>query len=577
MKNLKLIILFTLFAQLFDAQGKSDSLVIISQKKSDYQIVIPAKPTKAEWDASGVLQTYFYKMTGLSLPIIYEYENRRSLKEIHVGNTADAGNASKGLGIDDVIIGTKNDKVFISGGSRKGVIYSAYTLLSDVLGCRKFTKDLEYVPHKDVLKISKNINVKQSPSFDYRTTYFEDSLDPTYADWNKLNYFFEDRLYNAHTFQVYVPAEKYFQSHPEYFALVDGKRNSAQLCLSNPNVYQIIKEGLRKDMLKYPQYTYWSVSQNDAEMFCHCDDCNLKRRNGKDFSEILIPFVNKLATEFPNKIISTLAYHRSIEAPIYSNVSKNVEIMLCFTHMDRRISLATGDGNAKMFRDFLNAWKQKTDDIFAWDYICNYNNTLSPFPNLPILQPNLQYMKTRGIKKVFLNGIGNQKGEFSELKSYIVSKLLWNVNADVNKLKKEFCDTYYQEASPDILKYISILEKNANSTMAIVDVWANPSLNKDNFLSQKNIENYKGILNNGLAKVKNKPDIYCRVLKEYASVEYAEIEIASQDSKRMNELGGEKKYKEKLLNFQKNVKQANVLLMRNGEMPFETYLKSKQK
>lgn len=575
MKNLRLIMLLLPFAQLFVAQNKGDNLVIISQRKSDYQIVIPSKPTKAEWDASGVLQTYFFKITGLSLPIIYEYENRRSLKEIHVGNTVDAGNINRNLGIDDVVIRAKNDKLFINGGSRKGVLYSTYTLLSDILGCKKFTKDLEYIPQKSVLKVSRNIDVKQSPSFEYRTTYFEDSLDPAYADWNKLNYFFEDRLYHAHTFQVYVPAEKYFKSHPKYFALVDGKRNPAQLCLSDPNVYQIIKKGLQEDMSKYPQYKYWSVSQNDDEIFCHCNNCNQKRKDGKDFSEILIPFINKLAQEFPDKIISTLAYHRSIEAPIYSNVEKNVEIMLCFTHMDRRIPLSTGDGNAKMFRDFLNAWQKKNSDIFAWDYICNYNNTLSPFPNIPILQPNLQYMKAHGINKVFLNGIGNQKGEFSELKSYIVSKLLWNVNADVNQLKKEFCDAYYQEASSDVLHYISMLEENANSTKAIVDVWANPTLNKNDFLSQKNIEEYKKILNKGLAKVKDNPVAYSHVLKEYASIEYAEIEIASQDKNRMNEIGGEKRYKEKLMNLQGNLKQSKVLLLKNGEMPIETYLKSK--
>jgi hypothetical protein len=50
----------------------------------------------------------------------------------------------------------------------------------------------------------------------------------------------------GHTFGALIPPEKYFKHHPEWFALVKGKRrgitdpeglgHDSQLCTSNPNV-----------------------------------------------------------------------------------------------------------------------------------------------------------------------------------------------------------------------------------------------------------------------------------------------------------------------------------------------------
>jgi len=186
-------------------------------------------------------------------------------------------------------------------------------------------------------------------------------------------------------------------------------------------------------------------------------------------------------------------------------------------------------------------------------------------------------LKSQGIKKVFLNGIGNQKGEFSELKTYIISKLLWDVNADVEKLKVEFCNAFYGSAAKDVLDYIQALESTAKKTNAIVDVWANPILNKNDFLSQKNINLYKSILNKGLLKVKENPVLYSRVLKEYASLQYAEIEIASQDNNRLQELGGQNELQKKIILLQDHLKSTKVHFLRNGEQSIEDYKKSKEK
>jgi hypothetical protein len=77
----------------------------------------------------------------------------------------------------------------------------------------------------------------------------------------------------VHTMFSLVPPEKYFELHPEYYALMDGKRVKTQLCLSNAEVLAITIEELGKRMKEKPDKIYWSVSQMDTFGACECDGC----------------------------------------------------------------------------------------------------------------------------------------------------------------------------------------------------------------------------------------------------------------------------------------------------------------
>ena len=65
----------------------------------------------------------------------------------------------------------------------------------------------------------------------------------------------------AQPFGALCPPERYFDTHPEYFSLVGGKRQSgyAQLCLTNPDVLRspqfmaeivrLVKEELKREQI----------------------------------------------------------------------------------------------------------------------------------------------------------------------------------------------------------------------------------------------------------------------------------------------------------------------------------------
>ena len=69
----------------------------------------------------------------------------------------------------------------------------------------------------------------------------------------------------AHTFDKFISPAEYFDTHPEYFSMVKGKRTAekSQLCCTNEEVIKIVTEKALKYLKDNPQSNIISVSQND--------------------------------------------------------------------------------------------------------------------------------------------------------------------------------------------------------------------------------------------------------------------------------------------------------------------------
>ncbi|GIT74783.1 MAG: hypothetical protein Ct9H300mP29_7770 [Candidatus Neomarinimicrobiota bacterium] len=168
-----------------------------------------------------------------------------------------------------------------------------------------------------------------------------DASAPDYAEWhNYITGGTGKRLGNVgSTFDDLIPPEKYFNEHPEYFSLNNGVRSSkTQLCLSNPNVLDLVILHLKELISKNPLANHWSISQNDTYGPCECSGCeNIDNQYGGVPSGSIIHFVNQVAERFPNKVISTLAYQYSRKAPKGKfKTRENVNIVLCTIELNRR-------------------------------------------------------------------------------------------------------------------------------------------------------------------------------------------------------------------------------------------------
>jgi hypothetical protein len=86
--------------------------------------------------------------------------------------------------------------------------------------------------------------------------------------------------WHFHTFIKLIPPEKYYAEHPEYFALVNGKRTVTdskspgnQLCTSNPNIIREVAANLIAVLDAEPEIELITLSPNDSGGFCECEKC----------------------------------------------------------------------------------------------------------------------------------------------------------------------------------------------------------------------------------------------------------------------------------------------------------------
>lgn len=549
------------------------TFVLVNNARSNYKIIIPADANDIEKQSAAVLQDYIQKMSNCKIPVTAQNYST-SAQQIIIGrNKIIPQKDINSLGGDGFIIKKINNALILTGGNRKGTLYSVYTLLEDYLGCRMYTSKDIYVPHKNSINLPASVSRKEIPSFAYRTTFFEDAFNKDYCDFHKMNTYEEGFGLWVHSFEVLVPKDKYFQAHPEYFALVNGKRTADQLCLTNSAVLNVVIQNLQNLMKEKPGLKYWSVSQNDNDNFCECNNCT--RLNGEQggYQGSLLPFVNNVAKYFPDKTITTLAYRKTERPPNTIRPLPNVLIMLCTTYDERRIPYYK-----QVFKDFdvnFKNWSAITSTLFIWDYIVQLANSLSPFPNLYAMQIHVKYFGSRNVTDIFLEGIGNFPSELSELRTYMVSRLMWNKNADMKATMSEFINGYYgQNGGKYISSYINLLDKNASLKPVGLRSGGTPLDAMNAYLSAEDIKAYKTIFLNAMNATAG--TVYnARVMKEYLPVLYAELEINKAKIGAAKISAADKEVNTNLLNdFNKKAKQLNIVYLNEARMTVDDYYKS---
>jgi hypothetical protein len=346
-----------------------------------------------------------------------------------------------------------------------------------------------------------------------------DSEDPDWGLW-------------VHTMHRFVPPAQ-FEKHPEYFAERNGVRVPDQLCLSNPEVLRTTVDSLRAMMARKPAARYWSVSQMDNFNHCQCALCHRTDSIDGSPSGNILRFTNAVADSFPDKVISTLAYQYSRTAPKVTKPRPNVNIMLCSIEENRSKPIAASNQLGSFTAD-LRDWSILTKNIIVWDYVINFSHLVAPFPNWKVLQPNLQLFRDNGVPMVFEQGLSSLGGEMPEFRTYLLAKLLWNPDLNVDSLRWRFMDTYYGDAGVYIDKYTRLLEEELEKSGKPLTLYEHPSAHgrsrvsgKDGYLSPENLAKYKMLFNSAEAAVMEEDTIYqWRVEDARLGIMYAELEVA---------------------------------------------------
>ncbi len=454
--------------------GDRQLFELFSDLKTSYVIVVDKNASDSEQWAAKELQSWSEQISGAYFPIVNDFDVSRP--SVVVGYHPDVNKAfptlvNKPDKMDESFIYRNvGQHIIILGGSQRGTMYGIFSFLENEFGVRWYTPAVTIVPEKAKYTFD-YLYHQEAPGICVRNDFYYEAFNPIWAARNRVNGAMDSRkqpggvegYWAVHTFYRFMPPTEFYDEHPEYYSLIDGKRihERAQLCLTNPDVFKIITKRLKQAMRENPDCLIFSVSQNDYHNPCQCEHCQKIAKEEETEAGPLIWFVNKVAKEvekeFPDKYVGTLAYQYTRKPCKNIKPRENVVIRLCSIECCFAHDFKSCPEN-QSFMDDLQAWSAIAPHMYIWDYVVNFSHYTLPYPNFGVLQENIKtFRENNSIGIMEQAAYQSRGGEFAELRAYVISKLLWNPDCDVDAVIDDFMYGYYGRSGQYVKEYFDLL------------------------------------------------------------------------------------------------------------------------
>ncbi len=448
----------------------------------EYQIVVENQ-TECTLYAATELMKYIFKATGKTLATVTEKVTKPAIF-ICCGQEFN----------DGFKMYFSDQDFYIVGKNMRSALYAVYELLERI-GWRFFADEMafrglevgEYMNPCEVF-ISKtdvvipiNFCLEQNAKIAYRDAWSFAFKNPEFCAKMRINAeTWETRNMDlkvggarkfagreGHTFWQLLPIDEYGNSHPEFFAEINGKRASIgteewqknlsqldtpQFCLTNYESIPYVVENLKKIKDKEPFAEYVSVSQNDNLLFCQCEKCKKSYEKYGKFGTLIL-YVNQVAKVmekyYPDLKIQTYSYWGTDDVTDTVKAHKNVVVQWCPVKICRNHALNDQKCPLNKYHyEKLKTLSKVTENIFIFDYRGCLKHAMLLFTDLFTLR---ETMKTYADCNV--TGLYSEMGiltlnqpTFEELKAYLFGKLTWNPymsDDEYNRHINEFLECYY--------------------------------------------------------------------------------------------------------------------------------------
>lgn len=461
------------------------------------------------------------------------------------GNILIGASDTAGLAEDGFRLRTQDGVLRISSGGDKGAVYGVMTLLERYLGLDYFAAGVYDLDRNPTVTLPA-MDFAENPAFRYRQSQgygmAQDSVYRLALRLEEPRDIFAGGLW-VHTFNSLLPASVYGAEHPEYYSFINGERRpgrASQWCLTNDELFELVAAKVDSIFRANPGMNIISISQNDSNFtYCRCEECEKVNRHEGALSGNYVRFLNKLAERFPDKEFSTLAYLFTMQPPKHVKPLPNVNIMLCDIDCDREVPL-TDNASGREFIEAMEGWAALSDNIFVWDYGINFDNMVAPFPNFPILKPNIGLFRRNHATMHFSQIGGSYGGDFSEMRTYVVAKLMWNPDQDTDSLMLRFMRGYYGPAAPYIYQYEKLLEGALLAGGQRLWIYDSPVSHKDGMLNAACRKRYGELFDCAERAVAGDSVLLRRVRLTRLPLMYSNLEIARHDGRQGSRRRGER-------------------------------------
>ncbi len=485
-----------------------------------FEIVIPDEPGRLVFPpkenysyAAKFLQDYLKRSTGINVPIVKEKSSNSAKRRIFVGNTAVAKKHAFKCAPEELIIQPDGSNLIICGevtpdGIDRGTLFGVYEYLEREFGVRWFYPAYQgwsaygdgiVVPKKKEITFPKTA-IRSTPRFLKREggvmydKYYGIEVE---KQWHPILRFGSTLpRENANHTQIGW-TDLYGKSHPEYFAKSSsGKprinfRHKARsyICLSSDAVLKQMMANLAAlDEGKNPGYAWGErkpskdvvyFACNDGmvpENTCHCKDCSamleMKRPYEGRGSELFFRFATRYAKcikdKYPGRRLAVLAYSHYLAPPKKSEVPDNMDI----TYVGPRIHYAADPEIYEQHRRYIDKLGELLgNDRMRMTFWLNIVSPTQYTSAVPFMYPNTfkRFLKENENKAAgfFINGFSPYLRRLGPVRIYgsvmtfpmawIQSRLMWNPDADVNELLRDYCVNSYGKGAEDMLKFYNLV------------------------------------------------------------------------------------------------------------------------
>lgn len=272
----------------------------------------------------------------------------------------------------------------------------------------------------------------------------------------------------------------------DVYAMIDGKRDTTQYCFSSLKLYSAISSWIDDQWGSEGQR--FTIMPADNKKVCTCVACKIKGNTQQNATPAVADMLCKLAKKYPKHQFFLTSYHSTTEPP-KQKLPDNAGVMLSTMAIPMRCVFSESNGYKK-FDALLQSWKKVTPLTYVWEYDRNFDDYLSPYPCLKVLQKRLQYYRDNAISGVSVNDSGYDYASFGDMQTFVLSALLLNPDADVDTLVRRYYRKYYPQCGEYIADYYLSLEKKVEETNHVLPYYGTIEEEQESYLDAKAFEKF---------------------------------------------------------------------------------------
>ena len=453
--------------------------------------------------AAEELQKYYSAVTGVTLPI----QNKGNLC-LAIEDTLDDK-------LDEYAVRTNpQGEISILGANARSVLFGVYAFCERVLGVRFLRPDYEWIPRKTIDTLAvEDFSAKAAfplrsycldrpdsmiQALDMRAKQGLNMFSVNASAWEANQSLLAPELrkrgmklsISGHDLAFYIPREKYFSIHPEWYALYEGKRTPEQFCFSNEEFIRELAAAIKDYYCKQDIAIDSLVLMfNDNAFKCGCEHC---RKTG--FMQSYLHAIERVQQSLNEQGVPIELYHIAYNAALAWDMLE-FEPTECGNGMiacwGRNYSFSVSEAKSSRdirFRQAFENWGKQLVKMHkgyrVFEYYADYWMMASMLPPLGrLIEKDIAYFRALGITGIDQLEYGF-KGSLDQIREiieplvgkvpvhqeyrtvnqiawfnqYLLGKMMWEPHAGYTALLADYSAAGFGAAAPMAAEFLEAAE-----------------------------------------------------------------------------------------------------------------------